>query len=272
VTTGAGQSMRRIEPGEFSLGTSRREQGRRANEVVVPVRLTKAFYISTHEVSNRDYLKFRKNHISGENVHAALAGDLNPVVNVSWEDAVEYCNWLSIQEGLTPAYEQKFQKLQPITPAPDGYRLPTEAEWVWAMRYQGSPGATLFPWGDRLPPRKDSGNFADRSALELVPSILPNYNDGFASTAPIGSFPPNAQGLYDGGGNVAEWVQDYYSVPTPGATEAVADPVGPVRGNNRVIRGSSWRHAGIAELRWGYRDYGTGGRIDLGFRIAKNAN
>ncbi len=272
VSTSDGQAMRRIEPGGFVMGTSRREQGRHANEVLVPVTLTKPFYIGVKEVSNRDFLKFRKNHISGNNVHPSLAGDLNPVVNVSWEDAVEYCNWLSTQEGLPLAYEKKFQKWQPISPTPDGYRLPTEAEWVWAIRYQGRSKASVFPWGGRLPPRRDSGNFADKSAVELVPSILPNYNDGFASSAPVGSFPANALGLYDGGGNVAEWVQDYYSVANPGQTEPSVDPSGAERGNNRVIRGSSWRHAGITELRLGYRDFGTGGRVDVGFRLARNAD
>ena len=272
VTTAAGQTLRRVEAGGFTMGTSRREQGRRANEVLVPVTISKPFYIGTTEVSNRDFLKFRKNHISGENVHAPLAGDLNPVVNVSWEDAVEYCNWLSTQEGLPLAYAKKFEKWQPVTPTPAGYRLPTEAEWVWAIRYQGRSQASTFPWGARLPPRPESGNYADKSAIELVPSILGNFNDGYASSAPVGSFPANALGILDGGGNVAEWVQDYYSVPNPGQTEAVADPTGPARGNNKVIRGSSWRHAGITELRFGYRDFGNSGRIDVGFRIAKNVD
>lgn len=272
ITTAGGRSLRRVEPGGFTMGTSRREQGRRANEVLVPVTITRPFYIGTTEVTNRDFLKFRKNHISGENVHPSLAGDLNPVVNVSWEDAVAYCNWLSTQEGLPLGYAKKFEQWQPIKPTPDGYRLPTEAEWVWAMRYQGRSQASIFPWGGRLPPRKDSGNYADRSAIELVPSILASFNDGFASSAPVGSFPANALGIHDGGGNVAEWVQDYYSVPNPGQTETTADPTGAVRGNNRVIRGSSWRHAGIVELRFGYRDFGSGGRIDVGFRIAKNAD
>lgn len=272
ISTSSGDALRRVAPGGFVMGTSRREQGRRANEVLVPVTLSKAFYIGVKEVTNRDFHKFRKRHISGQNIHASLAGDLNPVVNVSWEDAVEYCNWLSTREGLPLAYVQKFQKWQPITPTPDGYRLPTEAEWAWAIRYQGRSKAQTFPWGSRLPPRTDSGNYADRSAIELVPSILPSYKDGYASSAPVGSFPANALGLYDGGGNVAEWVQDYYSVPNPGQTEPVIDPGGPRRGNNRVIRGSSWRHAGIGELRLGYREFGTGGRVDLGFRIARNAD
>ena len=105
-----------------------------------------------------------------------------------------------------------------------------------------------------------------------MPSVLPGYDDGYASTAPVGTFQANALGIYDAGGNVAEWVQDYYSVPQPGQTEAVKDPTGPRRGAQHVIRGSSWRHAGVTELRGSYRDFGNGGRIDVGFRIARNVN
>jgi formylglycine-generating enzyme required for sulfatase activity len=130
----------------------------------------------------------------------------------------------------------------------------------------------VFPWGDRMPPRRDSGNYADKSARELVPSILPGYDDGYASTAPAGTFPANVLGIYDGGGNVAEWVQDYYSGPTPGLVNPLIDPRGPERGANRVIRGSSWRHAGVTELRLSYRDYGNSGRVDLGFRIARTVD
>lgn len=265
-----GQEMRRVEPGEFTVGTSRREQGRRSNEVIVPMRITRPYSISTKEVTNREFRRFRGTHDSRGDIHPSLAGDLNPVVNVSWNDAVEYCNWLSAQEGLTPAYEQVFQRWQPIVPATDGYRLPTEAEWVWAIRYQGRPTASVFPWGARMPPRRDSGNFAGKSANALVPSILPGYDDGYASTAPVGTFPPNALGIYDGGGNVAEWVQDYYAVQTPGQTTPLEDYAGPQRGNSRVIRGSSWAHAGILELRFGYRTSGTDARPDVGFRIARN--
>jgi formylglycine-generating enzyme required for sulfatase activity len=189
---------------------------------------------------------------------------------VTWEDAVEYCNWLSTQEGLDLAYKKIFERWQPIEPTPNGYRLPTEAEWEWAVRYQGTSSALNFPWGARMPPPRDSGNYADKAANSLVASILPGYDDGYASTAPVGTFGANALGIYDGGGNVAEWVQDYYAVPTPGVTEPIENPKGPPRGANRVIRGSSWMHAGIMELRMGYRDFGSGGRPDVGFRIARN--
>jgi len=270
MTTSQGQDLRRVEAGAFTMGTSRREQGRRANEVLLPVVLTKPFYIGAKEVTNREFRRFRSGHDSGGALHLSLAGDLNPVVNVSWEDAVAYCNWLSTQEGLTPAYEKKFERWQPVSPIPNGYRLPSEVEWSWAIRFQGRPTAATFPWGGRMPPRRESGNYAGKSANALVPTILPGWDDGYASTAPVGSFAANALGIYDGGGNVAEWVQDYYSVPTPGQTEPVSDPSGPARGSNRVIRGSGWMHSGVLELRLGYRAFGSSGRPDVGFRIARN--
>lgn len=270
ITTSNGQVLRRVEPGGFTMGASRREQGRRANEVLVPVTLTKPFFIGAKEVSNKEFLRFRRDHISGDGVHASLAANNNPVVNVSWSDAVEYCNWLSAEEGLTPAYKKRFEKWEMVTPTPNGYRLPTEAQWAWAIRYQARSGAPTYAWGNRLPPRRDSGNYAGRSARALVPSVLPGYDDGYASSAPVGSFPANVLGIHDGSGNVAEWIQDYYSVPQPGQTTAVIDPTGPKRGAQHVIRGSSWRHAGITELRSSYRDFGSKGRIDVGFRIARN--
>ena len=270
LTTAQDQELRRVDPGSFSLGASRREQGRRANEVIVPVEITRPFFIGAKEVTNADFQRFRAQHDSGADVHASLAGSNNPVVNVSWADAVEYLNWLSAEEGLTPAYEKRFDKWEPVRPTPNGYRLPTEAEWAWAIRYEGTPGAQRFAWGDRLPPRENSGNFADRSAESLVPTLIPGYDDGYTSTAPVGTFEANVLGIHDGAGNVAEWVQDYYSVPQPGQTSAVRDPTGPRRGAQYVIRGSSWRHAGVTELRHSYRDFGRDGRVDVGFRIARN--
>ncbi len=268
-TTAAGQTLRRIEPATFTLGASRAEPGRRANEVIVPVTITRPFLVSTHEVSNEQFAEFRANHDSGAAVHPSLAADKNPVAGVSWEDAVQYCNWLSKQEGRTPAYRQEFDKWAPIYPTTDGYRLPTEAEWVLAMRYAGGNRALKFAWGTKWPPPEDSGNLADVTARPLVPSILPAYDDGYASTAPTGSFKPNGLGIYDSAGNVAEWVNDFYTVPTPGVKEPLVDPVGPERGSSHVVRGSSWRHAGITELRLSYRDYSATPRPDIGFRVAR---
>jgi formylglycine-generating enzyme required for sulfatase activity len=264
--------MRRIEGGTFTTGASRAENGRRANEVIRPVTIASPFLISAREITNKQFALFRKNHDSGSDVHVSLAADNNPVANVSWSDAVQYCNWLSKKEGRTPVYKQEFGKWVPVYPFTDGYRLPTEAEWVWAVRYAEQALPRKYPWGKDWPPPKDSGNFADISARELVPTIIPKFNDGYASTAPVGTFKPNASGIYDGGGNVAEWVNDWYTVPTPGITKPIIDPTGPQRGTSRVIRGSSWRHAGFTEMRLSYRDYGSKPRPDVGFRIARNVD
>ena len=269
VNTVDDQLMRRVEPGTFTMGSSRSEQGRRANEVLVPVTLTRPFLIGVREISNGEFAKFRVGHDSGSDIHPSMAGGKNPVANITWSDAVQYCNWLSAREGLKPAYEEKFGEWVIIRPLTNGYRLPTEAEWAWAIRFAGSAGAQKFSWGGEMPPRRDSGNFADKSAIDVATSILPRYNDGFASTAPAGKFTPNAIGIHDGSGNVAEWVNDTYSVPTPGLRTPVVDPLGPETGKSHVIRGSSWRHAGILELRLSYRDSGVDARPDVGFRIAR---
>jgi len=269
IETAQGAKLRRVEPGTFSMGSSRAEQGRRANEVIVPVKLTRAYWIGVYEVTNKEFAEFRPGHDSGSGIHPSMAGGDNPVANVSWEDAIQYCNWLSAREGLQPAYEEKFGDWVSIRPLTNGYRLPTEAEWSWALRYAGAPTAGRFAWGDDLPPPDNSGNFADKSAENLVPTTIPRYEDGFASTAPVGKFRPNALGIYDASGNVAEWTNDFYAVPTPGVTTPVVDPVGPADGKSYVIRGSSWRHAGILELRLAYRDYGSEPRSDVGFRVAR---
>ena len=272
LETAGGQTMRRVEGGTFSMGASRAEVGRRANEVIRPVTIATPFLISIHEVTNRQFAEFRKNHDSGADVHPSLAADNNPIANVSWSDAVQYCNWLSKKEGRTPAYREEFGNWVSVYPLTDGYRLPTEAEWVWAIRYAERQLPMKFAWGKQWPPPKDSGNYADRSSRKLVPSILPAYDDGYASTAPVGTFKASPIGIYDGGGNVAEWVNDWYTVPTPGVTTPVVDPVGPQRGTSYVIRGSSWHQAGVSELRLSYRDYSAQPRVDVGFRIARNAD
>ncbi len=270
VKTSDGKSLRRVEPGTFMMGSSRSEQGRRANEVLVPVTLTKPYFIGVNEVTNREFLQFRPGHDSGSDINPSMAGNDNPVANVTWSDAAQYCNWLSAREGLKPAYEEKFGDWVAVRPFTNGYRLPTEAEWVWAIRYEGGGKAQRFEWGAEMPPADDSGNFADKAASGVVPSTLPRYDDGFASTAPVGRFVPNKLGIHDGSGNVAEWVNDFYSVPTPGIKTPVVDPYGPDNGTNYVIRGSSWRHSGELELRLSFRDYGASPRPDVGFRIARN--
>ena len=120
-----------------------------------------------------------------------------------------------------------------------------------------------------MPP--DSGNYADLSATGLVSPTLDDYDDQFPATAPAHSFRPNALGLFNMGGNVAEWVHDYYSASAAGNGKVEKDPVGPKTGSTHVIRGSSWMDASVSELRLSYRESGTRPRADLGFRVARYA-
>jgi formylglycine-generating enzyme required for sulfatase activity len=268
LRTKGGVELKLIPGGEFTMGSPRREAGRRANESQRAVRLERRFYVGLREVTNAEFRRFRPEHRSGFILQTTLDLDRQPVVNVGWQDAAAFCNWLSGQEGLVPAYENKGGRLVPVVPATNGYRLPTEAEWEWAAR--GLGGMRKYPWGDSLPVPPGAGNFADRSAQALVSLTIPDFDDGFPATAPVGSFAAGPAGLHDLGGNVAEWTHDLYTVQ-PAATAVAVDPAASGDGPLRVIRGSSWKSSAVTELRLAYRDYGDGKRNDLGFRIARYA-
>ncbi len=269
ITTVAGQQLRLVQPGRFTMGASRSEQGRRANEVLRPVKLTRAYYIGTHEVTNGEFRKFQANYSSGIVGRNTLDLGDQPVSRVTWEQAARYCNWLSEREGLPLAYEISDGKIVAVKPMNTGYRLPTEAEWAWAARFAGGMNTIKYPWGDIMPPIEKAGNYADRSSSPLVSVYLDDYNDGHPAAAPVGTYKPNALGLFDLGGNVAEWTHDYYEAYPAVYGKVAVDPTGPRRGTYHVIRGSSWMHASITELRLTYRDYDDQARPDVGFRIAR---
>jgi formylglycine-generating enzyme required for sulfatase activity len=272
ITSPAGQTMKLFKPDSaFTMGASRREQGRRANEIMHQVRLSRAFYLSTTEVSNAQFRKFDSQHSSKHVDGKTLDYLTQPVVNVSWTSAALYCNWLSSQDKLTLFYIEKDGLITGINPDALGYRLPTEAEWAWAARRQSDGSMRKFPWGSQFPPTAKTTNIADRSAANIVPRILNTYNDGQAVSAPVATYSANSKGLYDMGGNVAEWLNDYYSIAIATSGSAAIDPMGPDTGEYRVIRGPSWRHGGLSELRLSFRDYGIKARDDLGFRLARYA-
>ncbi|HUO67602.1 MAG TPA: PEGA domain-containing protein [Gammaproteobacteria bacterium] len=268
--TGLGQELRLIPSGQFTMGSSRREQGRRANEVLRPVRLTKAFYLGVREVTNAEFRAFKPDHKSGEFGGKTLDEGDQPVVRVTPEDAMQYLNWLSIRDGLQPVYEQKNGIWAPVRPLRGGYRLPTEAEWEWAARHAGRDAPLLYPWGTDWPPPDRSGNWADVSARNMLPLTMVTYNDGFPVSAPAGTFEPNPVGIRDLSSNVAEWTQDFYVPDITENVKLVEDPLGPETGQLHVVRGASWRSSTVAELRMAARNSGADAREDIGFRIARN--
>ena len=268
VATKASQQLKLMPLGRFSMGSPRREPGRRANEAQREVEFKRAFYLGVREVTNAEFKRFKADHRSGIVSPNTLELDNQPVVNVRWEQAAAYCNWLSEQEGLQPAYVKDGDSLVPANPMTNGYRLPTDAEWEWAARNDGTGKIRRYPWGDALPVAAASGNYADYTARVVLQDIVPDYDDGFAVSAPVGKFPPNPLGLYDMGGNVAEWAHDYYSVSMD-SSQALVDPMGPAQGKNHVIRGSSWKQASVTDLRLSARDFGDGSRNDVGFRVAR---
>ncbi len=267
-----GHRLRLLEPATITMGASRREQGRRGNETLRKVVLTRPFYLGVKEVTNEQFRQFEPKHYPAPFQGQALSSDHQPVVNVTWEQAAAYCNWLSAKASLPAVYERSNGKLVAKRPLPGGYRLPTEAEWARAARFAASSSPSTFPWGNELPPPPNAGNYADDAASTILGNTIRAYHDGYTTTAPVGSFDPSPLGLYDLGGNVAEWTHDYYAIYPAGFEQVYTDPLGPADGRHHVIRGASWMHASPSALRWTFRDYSDQPRPDVGFRIARNVN
>ena len=269
IATTAGQSLKLFYPSAFTMGASRREAGRRPNENLRDIQLERAFYISYREVSNSEYRLFDSEHSSGIVSGVTLDNEAQPVVRVSWNQGALYCNWLSGQEALPPFYQVNEQdEVVGFNPQSSGYRLPSEGEWAWVARTEGSGNTVRYPWGDQLPPPENAGNFADVTARQYLGEIIFDYDDGYFATAPIGSFAPNQHEILDMAGNVAEWVHDFYgAMGSLGGVEV--DPLGPEDGQFHTIRGSSWAHGSITEMRLSFRDFGIEPRDDVGFRIAR---
>lgn len=266
----AGQLMHKLGPASFRSGASRREAGRRANEHQRNLRISYRYFLAATEVTNAQFRRYKPGHNSGR----GPAGDLNqpnqPVVNVTWNEAVGYAQWLSKHEGLTPAYRELNGGYQLIRPLTNGYRLPTEAEWIRAARPMSHGKPAKFRWGSGFPPPPNSANLADESAASSLPRIIKGYQDGHPGTAPVGSYPISPNGLYDINGNVAEWTNDYYDAWADASGREEVDPLGPVSGRHHVVRGAGWRSATISNTRLSYRDYSEKKRDDLGFRVARS--
>jgi formylglycine-generating enzyme required for sulfatase activity len=269
ITTETGYRLKLIQPGSYTMGSSRREQGHRSNETLRKVILKRPFYIGLKEVSNQAFKEFLAQHNSGFFKSQRLNNSAQPAVRVTWEQAARFCNWLSAKASLPPAYVQKGNTLIAVEPLNTGFRLPTEAEWEYCARFTGKQAFSKYPWGNKFPPVQLSGNYSDQSAKNLLPTVLEGYNDTYVTTAPPAKFKSNTLGLYDMGGNVAEWCHDFYSIYSYDTEKTYVDPTGPKNGKHHVIRGSSWKHGSINTLRLAYRSYGDDKREDVGFRVCR---
>lgn len=168
------------------------------------------FYICTHEVTQEEYEK-----IMGTNPSRCKGKNLT-VENVTWYDAIEYCNRRSIAEGYTPCYTEGFE----LNIGADGYRLPTETEW----EYAASGGNKSLGY-----------SFSGSDELDDVAWTLENSGGKIHK---VMTKTPNELGIYDMSGNVSEWCWDWFGVYPSG--KAGLDPEGPTDGDVRIVRGGSY--------------------------------
>ena len=211
AATSGGPPMALAPAGEFVMGE---DAGSDDERPAHRVRL-ESFWIDRNEVTQQDYQS-----LMGKNP-SAVKGARKPVEQVSWRDAIRYCNLRSTKEGLKPCYDPKTLACDF---AASGYRLPTEAEWEYACR---AGSRTRYSFGMAASDLKDYGWFKENAGGTL--------HD-------VGERKPNAWGLYDMHGNVWEWCHDVY-VETYYRDSPAANPRGPAAGDERVLRGGSWRNS-----------------------------
>ena len=189
---------------------------------------------------------------NGSTFGVVTGEDQFPVCKVSWYGAVTYANWRSVQDSLTPCYDTTTWN---CTASADGWRLPSEAEWEYASRGASYSPYYAFPWD-----------------TNIISSTDANYGNNLGDTCAVGLYAPNAYGLYDMGGNVREWTNDWYSWAYY-ATSPTLDPRGPSTGTQKAVRGGGWNSfsngAGVTNA--GRDDnYPADRASNIGFRLVKN--
>jgi formylglycine-generating enzyme required for sulfatase activity len=246
--------MVRVEGGTFQMGSNDGYDWEKPVHTVT----VKSFYMAKYEVTQKEWTA-----VMGSNP-SYFKGDNLPVENISWYDAIEFCNRLSEKEKLTPAYtinksvkdwrnNNEYDELKWTVTwnrNANGYRLPTEAEWEYAARGgNGSPGNYAYA----------GSNNADEVAW--------HSGNSAGSTQEVGAKKSNGLGVYDMSGNVWEWCWDWFGDYASGAQ---TDPIGASSGSVRVNRGGGWGNT-AQDARSAARHYYTPSRrnYDLGFRVLR---
>jgi formylglycine-generating enzyme required for sulfatase activity len=244
-------NMKWIEPGDFVMGSPEDEAGRKDNESAHQVTLTRGYWLAVFEIRHRDWEKFRdatgyqseaerqtlgygtwvfdaeKAEIlqspsaNWTNIHAL--GPDHPVQALSWNDVMAFCEWLTTTEREAGRLDES-QK----------YTLPTEAQWEFACRERGKV-LTPFYFGATL--ESHQANFNGHQ-----PYGTDRRGEFLNKTLEVGSYPPNALGIYDMHGNTFEWCRDGYQ---PHDSSAVTDPEGDPESDRRIYKGGSWLDVGI---------------------------
>jgi len=244
IKNSIGMTLKLIPAGEFFMGSPNDAMEAEKDEKPSHrVRLSKAFYLGIHEVTQGQYQA-----VMGDNPGHFKGSDDLPVESVSWLDAVKFCNKLSEREKRTPFY--RIDGSQVTLAGGNGYRLPTEAEWEYACRAKST---TLYPFGD------DAGKLGECAWYS---------SNSESKTHPVGQKLPNAWGVYDMLGNVWEWCADGYD-ENYYASSPPADPPGAPGASLRVIRGGGW-HGDPGSCRPANRGWSAPASRngDLGFRVA----
>jgi len=247
-TTELPKNMVLVRAGMFLMGSPESEKGRYDDETLHEVAISHDFYMSKYPVTQAEYER-----VVGHNPSCSSKGigDDYPVYQVSWYDAVEYCNKLSELEGLTLCYSGRGENICCDWNA-NGYRLPTEAEWEYAAR--GGQKA---------------GSYNVYAGSDTIGNVGWYVNNSGRKTHPVGGKQANELGIYDMSGNVWEWCWDRKGeYPTGG----VMNPAVSSAGSNRVVRGGSWfSFANSCRSAYRSRDYPSNSYYGVGFRVVRTA-
>jgi formylglycine-generating enzyme required for sulfatase activity len=255
-----------VEPGTFLMGSPKGEKARDKDELQHEVVLTQGYWLGKYEVTQREWEAL----MGTTNAEMRQIGaqtkdryweyfdelgnqrDLYPMNFVSWEDAMEFCKKLTIQERSAGRLGKNLI-----------FTLPTEAQWEYACR---AGTTTAVHYGKNL--YSDMANFNGNFPYETGWSSIFGYGEtwNLSQTMQVGSYDSNAWGLHDMHGNVGEWCRDFYG---DYSSDSVSDPYGPKNGIKRVVRGGNWVSYG-SNCRSAFREYfyQESRYTHFGFRLA----